>query len=90
MKPGVTATFLCALSSQVVAEPRCVCDYHADDGHWEAICKSPRDVTPNCSAIFGRSANFEPSTASTKSQLIGEIILPDERLLEEQLPLPRR
>jgi hypothetical protein len=84
MKLGVTATFLCALSSQVVAEPRCVCDYHADDGHWEAICKSPRDVTPNC------SANFEPSAASTKSQLIGEIILPDERLLEEQLPLSPR
>jgi hypothetical protein len=90
MKLGVTATFLCALSSQVVAEPRCVCDYHADDGHWEAICKSPRDVTPNCSAIFGRSADFESSTASTKSQLIGDIILPDERLLEEQLPLSQR
>ena len=90
MKPGVTAAFLCALSWQVAAEPRCVCDYHADDGHWEAICKSPRGVTPNCAVIFGWSANFEPSTASTKNQLIGDIILPDERLLEEQLPLPRR
>jgi hypothetical protein len=55
MKPAVTATFLCALSSQVVAEPRCVCDYHTNDGHWEAICKSPRDVTPNCAgAAFVR------------------------------------